>query len=52
MEEKEEKKMDKMPLILPAPFGVEGPIVTDPMGMYTGLTHEPDDKPVQDADDL
>lgn len=47
-----EKKTESVPLVLPAPFGVGGPIVTDPMGMYTGLVHEPDDKPVQDADDL
>ncbi len=52
MNENNEKKTDKMPLILPAPFGVDGPIVTDPMGMYTGLVHELGDKPVQDADDL
>lgn len=28
------------------------PIITDPFGSYTGLTKEPDEKPVQDADDL
>ena len=27
-------------------------IVTDPFGSYTGLTEGPNDKPVQDADDL
>ena len=27
-------------------------IVTDPFGSYTGLVKDPDDKPVQDADDL
>ena len=27
-------------------------IVTDPFGSYTGLTKEPYEKPVQDADDL
>ena len=27
-------------------------IITDPFGSYTGLVEEPDEKPVQDADDL
>ena len=27
-------------------------IVTDPFGSYTGRTKDPNDKPVQDADDL
>jgi len=27
-------------------------IVTDPFGSYTGLTKDPYEKPVQDADDL
>jgi len=27
-------------------------INTDPFGSYTGLVKEPDEKPVQDADDL
>ena len=27
-------------------------IVTDPMGSYTGVPEDADDKPVQDADDL
>lgn len=27
-------------------------IITDPFGSYTGLVKDPDDKPVQDADDL
>ena len=28
------------------------PIMTDPFGSYTGLVNDPDEKPVQDADDL
>ena len=28
------------------------PIITDPLGSYTGRTLDPDDRPVQDADDL
>ena len=27
-------------------------ISTDPFGSYTGLVKDPDEKPVQDADDL
>ena len=27
-------------------------IITDPMGSYTGLVKDPEEKPVQDADDL
>lgn len=27
-------------------------IVTDPFGSYTGKTEDPDEQPVQDADDL
>ena len=28
------------------------PIVTDPNGSYTGRPRDPDDRPIQDADDL
>ena len=35
------------------PGDLEGKrICTDPFGSYTGLVTEPDEKPVQDADDL
>ena len=30
----------------------EEKIITDPFGSYTGLVKDPEDKPVQDADDL
>ena len=30
----------------------EEKIVTDPLGSYTDLVKAPDEKPVQDADDL
>lgn len=30
----------------------EKPIVTDPDGSYTGHPKDPEEKPVQDADDL
>ena len=28
------------------------PIVTDPDGSYTGRPHDPEERPIQDADDL
>lgn len=31
---------------------VWAPVVTDPNGSYTGRPSDPEDKPVQDADDL
>lgn len=35
------------------PEDLEGKrICTDPFGSYTGLVKDPDEKPVQDADDL
>lgn len=33
-------------------FDPLGMIMTDPMGSYTGRTIDPNEKPVQDADDL
>ena len=27
-------------------------IITDPFGSYTGLVKDPEEKPIQDADDL
>ncbi len=33
------------------PLGT-GPLGVDPMGSYTGVTEEPMEEPVQDADDL
>jgi len=37
----------------PLPLWAEGTIgYFDPLGSYTGLVKETDDKPVQDADDL
>lgn len=47
----EEKREDKS-VIPPLPQINTFPIMTDPFGSYTGLVHEPDEKPVQDADDL
>lgn len=48
MKEKEGRKI----MIIPPPLNVGFPIVTDPMGMYTGITTDPDEIPIQDADDL
>lgn len=31
---------------------LENEIVTDPFGSYTGIPTDPDERPVQDADDL
>lgn len=40
-----------IPAFLPAEL--EGKrICTDPFGSYTGLVRDPEEKPVQDADDL
>lgn len=47
---KKEKEVKR--LILPSPMNVGYPIVTDPLGMYTGVGSDPKDTPVQDADDL
>lgn len=30
----------------------EEKIITDPFGSYTGIVKDPEEKPVQDADDL
>ena len=50
------KSENKASMILPLGneglISCPGPIITDPNGSYTGLVHDPDDKPVQDADDL
>ena len=49
------KKRDER-LVFPGTFGTENQITpvirTDPFGSYTGLTEDPNEKPVQDADDL
>lgn len=48
MKEKQPRKL----MVLPPPNNIGYPIVTDPLGMYTGLTSDPEEVPVQDADDL
>ena len=50
------KKPVEKKFIYPGSLGIENQmmpmILTDPFGSYTGLTEEPGEKPVQDADDL
>ncbi len=47
-------KKEKKPLrIPPAPYLADGLINSfDPFGSYTGVTVDPEEKPIQDADDL
>lgn len=46
------KKKGEKTVIAPLPQTNTFPIITDPFGSYTGLVLQPDEKPVQDADDL
>lgn len=51
------KKNDKTKIPFPLPpMGLSGTVtgsgVFDPLGSYTGLVSDPDETPVQDADDL
>jgi hypothetical protein len=34
------------------PLNIVGPFPVDPLGSYTGRAKNPDEKPIQDADDL
>ena len=52
MKKRETEKTVIMPLDLEGATTFPGPIIADPFGSYTGLVSDPDDKPVQDADDL
>lgn len=48
-------KNAKKKLLLPQvgnPLDSVGPVITDPLGSYTGVPADVLDKPVQDADDL
>lgn len=52
---KKDAKKEHYPLLpyqINAMNGVPGPLVTDPNGSYTGRALDPNEKPVQDADDL
>ena len=47
-----EKDKKLLAAMRPLPHSNAYPILTDPFGSYTGLVLEPDEKPIQDADDL
>ena len=47
-----EEKKNPLSVIPPMLRSNFYPPITDPFGSYTGLVKDPDDKPVQDADDL
>lgn len=50
---KDEQKIPVIPLLPLGPEGLnQGMIRTDPMGSYTGIPADRDEKPVQDVDDL
>lgn len=51
---KQKKKAQEMMQFPPAaiPLDLIDPIVSDPLGSYTGVPQDILDKPVQDADDL
>lgn len=54
MDMKEKKLIPAAPIFPPlvAPSMPVGNIVVDPLGSYTGVPVEPEETPVQDADDL
>lgn len=47
-----DKKEDLLRPVIPVGMRADGTIVPDPLGSYTGLPEDPDEQPVQDADDL
>lgn len=52
MKEDFEKKQIPKRFFVPGMAQVERISCTDPNGSYTGLVQDPNEKPVQDADDL
>ena len=50
------KKKAKQKFVFPGAYSTENQIrpliLTDPFGSYTGIPDDPEEKPVQDADDL
>lgn len=46
------KKKQKVYLNIIDGVKYDGVSETDPLGMYTGVPQDPNDEPVQDADDL
>ena len=49
---KEKKWFPPLPLVNDGIGRIYGPIVSDPEGSYTGRPRDPEDRPIQDADDL
>ena len=52
MKEYETRRKLILPLDMEGVSTFPGAIITDPFGSYTGLVTDPEEKPVQDADDL
>lgn len=52
MKEREERKFLPLPLMNEGFGTLHSPIITDPNGSYTGRPADPEDRPIQDADDL
>ena len=52
MKEYETRRKLILPLDMEGATTFPGAIITDPFGSYTGLVTDPEEKPVQDADDL
>ena len=48
-------KAHEKKIVMPITFQeklIQPPIITDPNGSYTGRPVDPDERPIQDADDL
>jgi hypothetical protein len=50
--EKDKKKREMAKRIMPLNMVGLLPVAADPQGSYTGVPLDPDEQPVQDADDL
>lgn len=48
---REDEKKIALPISIREKF-LQPPIITDPNGSYTGRPVDPDERPIQDADDL
>lgn len=47
-----ERKISPLPLSGDGIGMIPAPIITDPNGSYTGRPADPEERPIQDADDL
>lgn len=52
MKKEQERKFLPLPLMNEGFGTLHSPIITDPNGSYTGRPADPEDRPIQDADDL